>query len=197
MLLALLFGLLLLNTPEQHRTLSFAFAGFAMLLSTLSFFSDYVEHTIPKTVAHAWGLPHLTGGATQLRNSSPQYTPFGTEIDALNNDFTPHNAQLQFVQEKGLTLLLFAQATGENSAITVPRVFYPYYHAASESGELAVEIAENNLTKILLPQGFNGKVLFYFSPPWFWRMAEVLTFLSFLLLVFAIFKIKQKSTVNG
>ncbi len=197
LLLALLFGLLLLNTPEQHRTLSFAFAGFAMLLSTLSFFSDYVEHTIPKTVAHAWGLPHLTGGATQLRNSSPQYTPFGTEIDALNNDFTPHNAQLQFVQEKGLTLLLFAQATGENSAITVPRVFYPYYHAASESGELAVEIAENNLTKILLPQSFNGKVFFYFSPPWFWRMAEVLTFLSFLLLVFAIFKIKQKSTVNG
>lgn len=195
--LALLFGLLLKEMPEKHRVLVFAFSAFALLLSTLSFYSDYVEHTVPKTVAHAWGLPHLTGGSTEQRNSSPQYTPYGTEIDALNNEFTPHNAELEFAQENGLTLLLSAKATGESAAITVPRVFYPYYHAASESGELALEVGENNLIKILLPSGFAGKILLYFSPPWFWRLAEVVSFLSFVLLIFAIVKIRQKSTVNG
>lgn len=81
--------------------------------------------------------------------------------------------------------------------ITVPRLFYPYYHAASASGELELEMGENNLISILLPPDFNGKILLYFSPPWFWWVAEVVSFLSFVLLIFAIVKIKQKSTVNA
>ena len=194
--LSLLLGLLLKEIPEKNRSLVFAFTACMILFSTLSFFSDYTEHTVEKTVLHSRGLPNLTGGSTDMRNSSPQYTPYGTQIDALNNEFTPHNAELQFVQENGLTLLMVVKAAGERAAITVPRLFYPYYRASSETGELDLEVGENNLIKIMLPGGFAGKVLLYFSPPWFWRMSEVVSFLSFVVLLVAIVKIRQKSTVN-
>ena len=206
--LALLAGLLLKECPEKYRVFAYSISAFLIFFNALLQFGEYVAYTsfpnaneknFERVVQNAWELPNFTGldASNQNYNSDAQYQIFETDLEKLSRDVQLHNATLEFVKEKGLSLLLAARTeSGGGGMITVPRLFYPYYHAASESGALPLEWGENNLINIVLPPNFNGKILLYFSPPWFWRVAEVLTILSFLLLVFAIFKIKQKSTVN-
>lgn len=67
--------------------------------------------------------------------------------------------------------------TGEETYVELPILYYQGYHAWDDGGELPVSAGENNRLRITLPSGFSGTVRAAFAEPWYWRGAEIISFL--------------------
>ncbi len=81
---------------------------------------------------------------------------------------------------RGTTYLISVEEAGKEAFVQIPVFNYKGYVARQEAtGEkMPVTDGENNLVKVLVPEGSSGNVLIGFQEPWYWRLAEGISFLS-------------------
>ena len=85
-----------------------------------------------------------------------------------------------------------AQVVGnDGGAVEVPIFAYKGYVAKTEGGTLPISFGKNNVIRLNLSQGFNERITVRFVSPWYWRLSEILSLLSFLALIF--FFIKRRN----
>ena len=80
----------------------------------------------------------------------------------------------------------------ENS-IEFPLIPYMGYHASSNNGELIITQGENQRMKVVIPPKFEGNIHIYYAEPWYWRVAEVVSLLTLILII--AYAIVKKSKV--
>lgn len=66
--------------------------------------------------------------------------------------------------------------------VELPILCYTGYHAYADSvEELDVVKGNNNVIRVLIPEGFSGDIEVRFVSPWYWRLSEAITYLWWLL----------------
>ncbi len=128
--------------------------------------------------AEAMGTGYISGG---------EYIPYGTDTDQLvyRDPETEENVVLVSYEKNGLTI----QATCYNDsdregAMSLPLLYYKGYQATDlETGESIPLMADDdNILCVAVPAGYQGTILVQFVSPWYWRAAEVVSALTFLML---------------
>ena len=60
---------------------------------------------------------------------------------------------------------------------------YNGYHAYSGREELNLSFGENNRARIKIPGNFRGVVAVQFDEPWYWKINEIISFVTLLVMV--------------
>lgn len=116
-----------------------------------------------------------------------EYLLNGSSIEktAVDQDVTGENIRAELLEQKGLRMDVACQAQ-ENAWIEVPRFAYWHYRCSDvETKEVyPVTRGENNKIHVELPDHYQGTLRFDFVEPWYWRMAELVSFLGVLAVIF-------------
>lgn len=84
-------------------------------------------------------------------------------------------------EKTDLEVHLDIKNSGNDSYVEIPLQHYKGYTAVSASGEkLELEDGTHFDIRVRVPAGFKGELTVSFSPPWYWRMGELISLLSLL-----------------
>ena len=144
--LALGCGLAIINSEflNRYKKLLFGVLLVLSLISTYEILDEYVRQDVLVT--------RVSGGFDE--RDLPEYWPEGTEKETFQ-DTTPwaNDVQISDFQKNGLSVSFSYSEAGENAFVALPMLYYPGYHAETESGEkLAVDLGEKNRVRVYLPQ---------------------------------------------
>ncbi len=74
-------------------------------------------------------------------------------------------------------------SSGEESSLLVPVWAYKGMRADCDDGALELSAGDNNVLSVSVPEGYSGNVHVYFGELWYWRLAEVVSVASLVVLV--------------
>lgn len=125
--------------------------------------------------------------------SGAEYLIHGTDQSLLTyqGPTLSEGASLLYYQKKFLDMTLYcSNPTDEEGFIDLPLLLYKGYSAYSTDRKQPLEITygANNLLRVLLPPGFAGQVRVRFISPVYWRIAELITLATLLILIWRIKK---------
>lgn len=119
-----------------------------------------------------------------------EYLYSGTDKEKLDGELeTSGNVLVEDYEKDGFTVTVSCHTTNDGDAyVEVPLFAYPCYEAVDENGEpLSISRGENNRIRVELPTGETTVTVRYHSP-FAWRIAELVSAASLLLVLFAIAK---------
>lgn len=123
----------------------------------------------------AWHLYNVGGIGTGYI-SGAEYLPVGTDPQNLTYraPSAGQDVEMDGYDKRYLTVdFRCVNGSAKEGYVDVPMLYYKGYRARAEDGkELDVCPGENNVVRVLLPGGFEGKVSVRFVSPWYWRLAE-------------------------
>lgn len=121
--------------------------------------------------------------------SGAEYLPYGADPSL----FIPRKPEmygdmnLENYEKDGLTVDVTCSSAGaESGGMQLPLLYHKGYQAWDiDTGEhFAVQAGENFSVEVLLPAGYSGTVRTTFVSPRYWRVAEVISLASFVLIFF-------------
>lgn len=114
-----------------------------------------------------------------------EYLLADTDINLLwgNADITGENIQIQSTERKGTQFKVSCQA-GENAWIELPMLAYKHYQCIDmDTGQIyAITRGENNRVHVVVPDNYNGTFRVHFAEPWYWRLSEMISVLTFIII---------------
>lgn len=130
-----------------------------------------------------------------------EYLPTGVEFshfDSAHGPVYPENVELTDYEKRGLAVEAGIQAEG-SGWVEFPLLYYKGYRACvSGTGEgLTVQKGDNADVRVLLPEGFSGKIRVWYAEMWYWHLAEVISVLSGLGFLFYYFIEKYVGAKRG
>lgn len=83
-------------------------------------------------------------------------------------------------REKMIYYVECANLTDEEQDIQFPIVAYDNYYAMdmNTKQELSVEQGENYRVRVILPEGYCGKIAVQYRSPWYWRLSELISLVT-------------------
>ncbi len=113
-----------------------------------------------------------------------EYLRAGTDKNALNGAYSYANMQtVALVSRNGTHMELYCEGTDQDGMIEIPVFHYKGYHVRDQNGtEYEIKDGTNNVINFSLPAGFSGNVTIDFEEPWYWRVAELLSLATAILL---------------
>ena len=129
--------------------------------------------------------------------SGAEYLPVGTDASRLmyRGPETAEGIVVNEYEKSGLSVELdCVNSTAAEGYIELPILYYEGYRAFEESGErLQMCAGDNNVVRVMIPASYEGSFKVEFVSPWYWRMAEWISLLSFVgFLGFGIWKTQKK-----
>lgn len=118
------------------------------------------------------------------RNAMGQeYLPIGTDLSLLHyGTYTAENVEIDNIVKNHSTVN-FSASSLYGGYVEVPLIKYIGYKAKDSNGnKLATEYGNNNVLRIIIPENYNGEITVYYSGRWYWRVAEIITLLTFVLM---------------
>lgn len=118
-----------------------------------------------------------------------EYLYRGTDVGITNieKNSVGQNVAISGSQKRYNHIEVDCTVIGEDAYLEAPLFYYPGYTAYTpeDSGrrEFEVERGSNNRIKVMLPQGFSGRVIITFKEPIIWRIAEFVSALTVMLLI--------------
>ena len=112
--------------------------------------------------------------------SGEEYLIYGTDSSTLS--FAGPEADtgigISEYEKRGLRATFFCENSSDTQGtVKLPILLYKGYNAAGEGGE-RLEITDDgsHLLGVSVPAGYSGRITVKFTEPWYWRMAELITF---------------------
>lgn len=170
---------------SEHKELPFMSIAIILLcISTLVgtgwYYHSYLADGAPYRAYDTYELP-----STQLY--SCEYFPAGTELGGLiyNRYDYSDGIILSFIEKKGNSIIMLLGNYGPDGYIEVPLLNYKGYSAtiAESRSELQITSGYNNCIHVDIPSGFEGTLDISFHEPVYWRIAELISFLTVLTLI--------------
>ena len=190
-LLILFLSLLKTKLPTQNVL---AFGGIITLLFVwqgTSYLFQYNDSMIP--FEHEADFRDLTVGAVY----NGQYFPDGFEETETIREITvsdPSTVEWNLLEAGKLKYRISLNNHQDSEAyVEFPVILYKGYHALCETGELQSTYGQNQRLRVIVPANFEGNISLSYSEPWYWRVAEILSLITFLVLtVYQVYQIKRK-----
>lgn len=114
--------------------------------------------------------------------SSGEYLPVGTNAERFTYRAPEAGTGVEIYgyEKKYLNVSVSCVNNGQETGyIDMPLLYYRGYRAKSDDGNiLEVCAGENNVVRVLVPGGYEGKISVGFVSPWYWRMAEVVSLIT-------------------
>ena len=125
--------------------------------------------------------------------SGEEYLPLGTEPEELMPESLLQEEGLEITQyQKNGTNVQFdcRNHTDETKILELPLLYYDGYEAygVSETGkksDINVTAGNNNAVRLLIEPDMEASVFVSFREPWYWRLSEIISLVSVLLLASA------------
>lgn len=183
-----------LERVKKHNTT--VYSGIVIVLIVLSyvsgnyFMTDYINNNEKMYVVGECDVDRYALGAGDYL---PQGASFG--YDGLK--FNSENVNVLSVnRENTIYYVECMNVSIEEQDIQLPIIAYDNYRATDclTGKELAIERGENYRVKVILPEGYCGKIAVEYCSPWYWRLSEVISLITLIGLAVVILK-KQKSTI--
>ncbi len=190
--LTCLLGQLLENGILKKHISLCMYTVFVFSLISTSLFTDNYErgrNIIPYTNTSSLDTLDV-GGGEYVRAGTDLYADYTGMIHDNNNGY------VYDMTKNGTSITMTCTNTsGTDHEIIVPRYNYKYYHIYDDNGqEYSIKDGINNLITFTLPAGYQGNVYLKYIEPWYWRLAELTSFVSLLLLIYV--RRKYKSELN-
>ena len=110
-----------------------------------------------------------------------EYNLIGSHRPDPSHFLSTENAAAEILSEHGLSMTIRVNANA-NAFVEIPRFNYPYYRVKDEQEmNFPIKNGDNNKIRISFSQPYNGTLHISFSPPWYWKLSEMITFLFFAL----------------
>lgn len=125
----------------------------------------------------AMGNSYISGG---------EYVLLGTDVEKLTykGPVCSEGIALNSYEKRGCYVKIDCDNGREGQYIELPLLYYKGYQAAESGGEaLPVVCGDNNVVRVLVPSGFQGIIEVDFKGFWYWRAAELISFLTVCLLL--------------
>ena len=128
--------------------------------------------------------------------SGEEYLPYGTNVnELLDEDVRVTNVTIEDWEKKYLTFAAsIANNSDETGYVLTPLLYYAGYKAIMEDGErspLEITYGINKRALITIPGGTKGILRVYWSKPIIWRISEIISLISIVLMI--IYKCLKKS----
>lgn len=131
--------------------------------------------------------------ANKGSGSLNEYIPSETNVGLLNV-YTPlatDNLSLTDYQKSYTNITFSVQETKQKQGnVTVPLLYYAGYEAKDDRGNLLVLTKDDNgIMNVVVPAGFDGTITIRYAGFWYWRVAEIVSVVSFV--IFLYFAVKS------
>ena len=167
----------LLRLEDRAASLAVITGGFLLLAVNCGWYMYDFAFT---------GVPYRVYSVSDLDTMSMysyEYLPASTDPDKINrNQILPNNiTSWDSYLKQGLTIQCRVEQGNQEGYIDFPLNYYRYYicKTATSGGNLPVSSGSNGMLRVTFPAGFHDTVLITFREPWFWRMAEATSLVSF------------------
>lgn len=116
-----------------------------------------------------------------------EYLLDGTDFRALEPDKVSVGEGVQIGEYNkkytDITLTCSNQSDSE-SYVEVPLLYYKQYRAKDGNGNrVDLVCGDNNVLRVVIPQGFQGSISIHYTQPVFWRICEVISLLMLLAMI--------------
>lgn len=113
-----------------------------------------------------------------------EYIPEGVDYSVINMPegklWNYGNINIKNWNKEGTNFIVECSNTGEAGAIELPMLYYRGFRAEDKDKNLdvAIEAGENGRIRLLIPEGYEGKISVFFKEFWYWRVAELISVLT-------------------
>lgn len=117
-----------------------------------------------------------------------EYLPSGTAEDYDTNYNEPYSETAvinSWSREKGRIHLDVTNGTDDIAEVSVPFIYYRGYRAVDAATRVAVEVIKdsNGFAQLRLGAGYSGSVEVFYKEPVLWRMCEIISLLTIIVLI--------------
>ncbi len=193
-LLTLLYGRII-DTLANEKALYFVMIISALMIFIQAsvFTGTYEKQASPVQYTNTSTLDSLNVGSGEyMRLGSERFNDYSSRISELNSDHV-----LSITQNKN-ELTVSCVSHDSPVDLTIPKYNYKYYHAYDDNGnEYPLRDGINNLITLTLPAGFSGNIHITFKEPLSWRIAELISVLSTITLVYMSFRSRRLSNAEA
>ena len=114
-----------------------------------------------------------------------EYLPYGTDRSRLvyHAPSSSENVLIRDVEKGSLRYnTLCLNDSGEEGFLQLPLLYYKGYRSFDSASGQPLECydGENHFVSVRIPAGYEGTVVTRFVSPWYWRAAEIISLLSFI-----------------
>lgn len=180
----LLAGVIAKEIKGQYETkgLQFYFAGMVVLTicSGMYLMNDMLQTTDVYRIYDEKGM-----GSGYIAGA--EYLPYGAEPSqfSTHDPYAGENVEITDYQKDGIIIEMNCRNQGGGTeTVELPLLYYYGYHAYDKASgqELAITTSDNFAVCVEVPAGYEGTIHVAFYSPWYWRVAEVVSVLSFIAL---------------
>lgn len=165
-----------------------------LLLCSSGYFLDDIAFS------SAWFQLYNEESMTTGYIAGEEYLPMGTDAAKLTYRAPSAGEGVEIEAWEKEALRVSAKCSnsgGGESYAEVPVLFYKGYAAEAEGQSLTVCAGENNCVRVMLPAGFQGEFTVDFRESRYWRLAEVISAVSAVLFVGAVYLCLRKREKSG
>lgn len=155
-----------------------------MVICNMLLINDFAHKSTPFPVSNAemMGTGYVSSG---------EYLPYGTDTTKLTygEPEATEGVLIGSYEKEYLSVEMHCQNTANaEGSVTLPMLYYKGYKAYQQNTgqELETFAGENCSVTVKLPANFQGEIAVKFISPWYWRLAEVISVLSFVVFVLSL-----------
>jgi hypothetical protein len=130
--------------------------------------------------------------------SGEEYLPIGTDTEILTEDnLTNVGVEISEYSKQGTTISFHAKTISDsNGIVELPLLYYKGYKAigidsAGNMVNLSITEGNNHVISLALEKGSEYDITVSFSEPLYWRLAELVTFMSAVVLIVKILSVNK------
>lgn len=114
-----------------------------------------------------------------------EYLLVGTELTDLDGSTKTQDVLVQDVARNKTTFTFWADSSHSEAGgfVELPVLHYKGYVATCNGTKLTLSTGSNNVVRVEIPSGLSGLVTVRFVQPLYWRIADVISLLSFVLTI--------------
>ena len=126
-----------------------------------------------------------------------EYLPYGADASQFwtHDPYVGENVEITDYQKDGIVIEMNCRNHGENTeTVELPLLYYYGYRAYDKASgqELTITTSDNFAVCVEVPAGYEGTVHVAFYSPWYWRVAETVSVLSFVVLTAGVILEKER-----
>lgn len=127
-----------------------------------------------------------------------EYIRVGTDVSKLEHAVVGTDVEeLKLLDHQGSTLDIYCKTSSEPGEVMFPMFYYKGYQITDEEGrQYKIYDGPQNEICVYVPAGFEGKLSVNFVAPVMWRIAEIISIVSLVILMIVIVREKRKDNAE-
>ncbi len=165
-------------------------AVFLALTGCIVFYSQYADYRKPVCY---YGAGEFAGGVDKDIDDFTRVTDEGETVTFVSSEGAIENADGKIISREG-SKIIFECSTGDSpGVVTAPFYNYKGYRAIDLSGRV-FDLYDDRYCRVTfdLPENYHDIIVIEFVEPWYWRLAEIITLCSWIVVIAGLAKRKNE-----